>query len=415
MMRFYSTKNNNIPVVDWPKVLGRKGGTLTPYRLTSQIIKEGNPITAAEVNRVLSFTQIQITQQRLEELLNRSRLEFTNLDSNTIKSDYFLKNIGTYRGVVQIPGVYIWTYLPTGDKYVGSSSKLAQRLIGYFNCSHKDTGKLIPLIKKEGVNAFNLQVIPIADNYTKYQEQCLEQYFLLHPEFTLNTLRISNSITGGRAKPLYMYTKDFSRLIYSSGIQEDFIFKLGIHHTIFSKSIKTGETYLDKYIFTDYPVLDAIENELSLTEVLSLLSQDRAEAEKAKGRKIILKDMHHENDIKEFDSIRGCVRYLNTKAPSSKTTLYRHIESGRPYHGYYCQWAGSETPTMFDKTIQVGVSHISSNLTEIYPSFKEAAKSFSPEYTTSEQTLKDVAEKGLLFNNEYKITVITNPIKEIKE
>ena len=61
--------------------------------------------------------------------------------------------------------------------YVGSSSVLARRLIGYFNNTHKDTGKLIPLIKKEGVNAFNLEVIPLINNYIKNQELSLEQYF----------------------------------------------------------------------------------------------------------------------------------------------------------------------------------------------------------------------------------------------
>jgi hypothetical protein len=37
---------------------------------------------------------------------------------------------------------------------VGSSSTLARRLIGYFNGTHKNTGKLIPLIKSEGIGAF---------------------------------------------------------------------------------------------------------------------------------------------------------------------------------------------------------------------------------------------------------------------
>jgi hypothetical protein len=51
--------------------------------------------------------------------------------------------------------------LSTGDKYAGSSSALARRLIGYFNGTHKNTGKLIPLIKSEGVGALKFQVIPL--------------------------------------------------------------------------------------------------------------------------------------------------------------------------------------------------------------------------------------------------------------
>jgi hypothetical protein len=30
----------------------------------------------------------------------------------------------------------------------------------------------------------------------------------------------------------------------------------------------------------------------------------------------------------------ACIAYLNTIAPSNKTTLYRHINSGKPYQGY---------------------------------------------------------------------------------
>lgn len=149
----------------------------------------------------------------------------------------------------------MWTHLSTGDKYVGSSSTLARRLIGYFNGTHKNTGKLIPLIKSEGVGAFKLQVKPLIESYTVNLELSLEQYFLLHSEFNLNTLKVVNNFSGARAKPLFMYTKYLSELIYSSYIQEDFIFKLRIHHSIFSKSLKTGEYYLDKYIFTDKPLV----------------------------------------------------------------------------------------------------------------------------------------------------------------
>jgi excinuclease UvrABC nuclease subunit len=42
-----------------------------------------------------------------------------------------------------VPGVYIWTHIATGSLYVGSSSTLARRLIGYFKNTHKTTGKLI--------------------------------------------------------------------------------------------------------------------------------------------------------------------------------------------------------------------------------------------------------------------------------
>ena len=210
------------------------------------------------------------------------RIKFSNLDLNTIRSKKFLDSIGTVRGKIQVPGVYIWTHISSGDMYVGSSSVLARRLIGYFNNTHKDTGKLIPLIKKEGVNAFNLEVIPLINNYIKNQELSLEQYFLLHSKFNLNTLRVVNDFSGARSKPLYMYTKDFSKLIYHSHIQEDFIFKLKIHHSIFSNSLKKGRLYLDKYIFSDKPVIGAEESNMSEEEISRILDKDRLKEKNVK-------------------------------------------------------------------------------------------------------------------------------------
>ena len=94
---YYNTKNLSL---DWPKILGKTGFLLPAHRLASKYIKECKEITAEEVNKVLSFTDINISQSMLDKILKRPRLEFFNLSSNTIKSDYFLKNIGTVRGKV---------------------------------------------------------------------------------------------------------------------------------------------------------------------------------------------------------------------------------------------------------------------------------------------------------------------------
>jgi hypothetical protein len=125
---------------------------------------------------------------------------------------------------------------------------------------------------------------------------------LLHSEFNLNTLKVVNDFSGARAKPLFMYTKDFAELIYSSDVQVDFIFKLRIHHTVFSKSLNTGAYYLDKYIFTDKPFVGAKETNMSVTDVCTMLDKDRLEIQKAKGRKVSIKAVG-DNTTKLFDSI----------------------------------------------------------------------------------------------------------------
>nr|QDG01231.1 GIY-YIG endonuclease [Scytalidium sp.] len=399
----------NRPMSSWPSILGREGPISNAYRLATQYVNEGKPITAVEVNKVLAFSGISISQDMLNEILSRPRLNFPNLDSSTIKTDKFLQTIGTVRGKIQVPGVYIWTHLVTGDMYVGSSSKLARRLIGYFNNNHKDTGKLIPLIKKEGVGAFNLQVIPLTESYTANQELCLEQYFLLQPKFNLNTLRVVNDYSGARAIPLYMYTKDLSELIYSSNIQEDFIFKLKIHYSFLSNSLKTGGAYLDKYVFTDKPVVGAKESNMSIEDINLMLDKDRFELQKNKGRKVIIKGIEGNKDTIIFDSVSSCVAFLNNIAPSNKSTLRRHIESGKPYNGYLCQWDTTKSDvnsSIIDKSIEVQVTHVPTDATAIYPSFRKAALSFAPDYITTGPTLKVFAENGKLFKGEFKITIL---------
>jgi hypothetical protein len=99
--RFYSTNEKTMSDLDWPEILGRKGPLLPAHRLANQYIKEGKLITVGKVNKVLAFADIKITQSKLDKILSEPRLEFSNLDSGTIRSDYFLQNIGTVRGKIQ--------------------------------------------------------------------------------------------------------------------------------------------------------------------------------------------------------------------------------------------------------------------------------------------------------------------------
>lgn len=152
--RFHSC---SILLKDWPLIKqSRTGIKDSPYTLAMKYIKAGYIITVLEVNNVLAFLDVVISQDTLDEILSYPRLKFQDLSENTIKTEKFLNTIGTVRNERCKAGVYIWTLISTGDMYVGSSTSLARRLIGYFKGTHVDTGKFIPLLRKEGINAFNL-------------------------------------------------------------------------------------------------------------------------------------------------------------------------------------------------------------------------------------------------------------------
>lgn len=412
---------------NWPLIFNKKseieGNSLSPYQLAMKYLKGVKPITAVEVNSVLAFAGISITQTLLDKILSSPRLKFTNLSQDTLNSPEFLKYIGTIRNEKCPAGVYIWTHIPTGDKYVGSSSSLARRLIGYFKGNHADVGKLIPLIRKEGVGVFTLEVIPLICDYEDKQELCIEQYFLLHPEYNLNRLRVVNDISGSRSKALFMYTKDFSKLMYSSSIQEDFIFKLRIHHSIFTDSLRSGSIYLGKYVFTDQPVEGAMASNLSEKELLAILEMDRLEAKQDEGqrvgRKVTIISINDKTFMKVFNSISECITYLNsnTSLPSvasagetstgkfSKTTLYRYIKSGKPYNGFVCQWTDDKTSHIKDRSIGVEILHIPTGKVDQYPTIRKAALAFDP--VTTGQTIKAYIENGKLFRDEYRISYLS--------
>jgi hypothetical protein len=57
--------------------------------------------------------------------------------------------------------------------------------------------------------------------------------------------------------------------------------------------------------------------------------------------------------------------------------------------------------------VQVSVTHVPTDKTEIFSSFRKAALSFAPKYITTGPTLKTYAENGVLFKGEYRISIIS--------
>jgi len=221
---------------------------------------------------------------------------------------------------------------------------LAFRLNGYINLTHKESGLLIPLLKKEGLKNFSLQVFPFRDNYIKGSEIVLEQYYLLNPSFTLNTIRIANNPSGSNAKSLYMYNRDMSILYYSSVQQIDFIRKFNIHHTTFTKHLNNGTYYLGKYLFLRETVLTAKVKDMSDSDLALMLEKDRVKFNKNKpinslSKPVLLTNVKDPNNSITLSSLGKCVEYFQSKGLSAhQTTLVRQINSGKAYHGYICKF-----------------------------------------------------------------------------
>lgn len=185
---------------------------------------------------------------------------------------------------------------------------------------------------------------------------------------------------------------------------------MGISHSTFNKSLPTNIPYLGKYIFSENPIVGIKESNKSLQDVKAMLDKDRLAVQTAKSRKVFVRSVNNIKDEKVFNSISECVTYLNTVAPSNKTTLYRHINSGKPYQGFICEYKGTTRKPLADSSVSVSITYVPTGESKTYSSFRKAALSFLPDHKISGSTLKVYSENGNLLKGKYKINVF-NQIK----
>ena len=341
-------ERNNKPKFDkkWKEILGRSGPNKHSHVLAFEQLNSSKVVTANKINEILAYCNITTTDEKLKDLLNTPSFVLTDLNRKIIIKEILKEKLGLPHSKQRVPGVYIFTHQTTGRKYVGSSSELALRLNGYINLTHRESGLLIPLLKKENLKNFSLQVFPFSShNYIKGSEIVLEQYYLLDPSFTLNTIKVANNPSGSNARSLYMYNRDMTILYYNSTQQIDFIRKFNIHHTTFTKHLNNGTYYLGKYLFLREPVLTAKVKDMSDSDLALMLSKDRIKFNKNKplnslSKPVILIDENNLNNTIMLPSLGKCVEYFQNKGLSaSQVTLVKHINSGKAYNGYICKFA----------------------------------------------------------------------------
>jgi len=338
-------KNNKFKLDNrWKEILGRTGPNKHSHILAIELINSGEAVTAKKINEILAYRSLETADQELKSLINTPSFTLTNLNEKSRTKEIIKDKLGLPNSKERIPGIYIFTHLSTGRKYVGSSSQLAFRLNGYINLSHKESGLLIPLLKKEGLKKFALQVFPFYSNYIKGSEIVLEQYYLLDPSFTLNTIRVANNPSGSNSKSLYIYNRDMTILYFFSTQQIDFIRKLNIHHSTFTKHLENGTFYLGKYLFSRVPVLTAKVKDMSYLDLGLMLEKDRVKYNKNKplnssSKAVILTDVNNLENTIVLPSLGKCVEYLQDKGLSaSQVTLVKYINLGKAYKGYLCKF-----------------------------------------------------------------------------
>lgn len=339
----------------------------TPNKTTTAGLrqrKDFKDITADVLNKLLKNQKVYITEAELTRLKAIPGVRF-GLPLNDQTSSAFEGLVGKpqTRGIKA--GAYIFTHIASGAKYVGSSNSLSRRLDQYFSFKHfnlsprtlpglgpkgqKNSGLLIPLIKKEGFEAFNLEVFVIPDDIgLEFQDSnnlnfnfsylFLEQFYLLHEKFNLNTQRIVN-FRVDQGKTVYLYSLDGKVLYYCGYSLNEIKGALGIHYATCTNCIKTGNSYLDFFkISTDY-LNRAEKTKLSLQELLDLIDIKRKEALKksssAKFSKTVIIREDNQEQTLEFPSITMAVKYLNSIGIyADRNQLAKHLDTNKIYKGY---------------------------------------------------------------------------------
>jgi len=334
----FKEKNN------WKTILGRKGELKHPYKLVSDYLKNGEQVTVEILNKILSYCNVSLTEEQFTKLMNFPKFRIDMKDIKEANKE-IKKLVGLPSSKIQVSGIYIFTHLINGSKYVGSSSQLAIRLRSYINNKNRNIGLFIPFLRKEGINSFSLDIIPVINNWDFRGELVLEQYYLLNSAFNLNRIKVVNNPSGSHSKGLYMYNRNKTILYYYSSQQKDFINNFNIHYITFNKHLKNNTYYLGKYSFSRELVLTAKDTNISILDLALKLQKDRIIFNKNKpidreSRAIILTSIKDPKNIKILYGFRSCINYLSKEKgyPSTRETLIKYINNGKPYKGYICKY-----------------------------------------------------------------------------
>lgn len=342
---YYSGQLKGLSRFESNLTINRERIEYRPNFLALEHINSGNLTTSEVINSVLLNQKVSISQEKLDVLLS---LPSVNFDLPITDQTYpaLLALIGKPGSKRSKAGIYIFSHKHSDKKYVGSSNDLARRFKQYFEknvlFNNKDTGILLPMLEKEELKAFTLDVTVIPSSYPKYSHCFLEQYYLLDKNFNLNTHKIVN-FRVNQWFNIYLYDKDCKILYYSSNSLNAFCADLGIHHSSYKKHIANNSLYLDYFTISNNLIAEAAPaglTELGLRELID------------ERRKISLNKLHlsYGKYIEVLDSDTNSSKIYEssykvaTRFGFSRSSLRNYIASGKVYKNRYIfKYANSKT------------------------------------------------------------------------
>jgi hypothetical protein len=238
-----------------------------PENLALEHINSGNTTTSTVINNILSNQKVTITEKKLVELLSVKGVEF-DLPITKETEASFTATVGKSKHSRGFAGIYIFTHIASGSKYVGSSNLLARRMDYYFKDNLPQVGLFFPLLTRDGLSAFKLKIYKLDKHqFQDIDALFLEQYHLLDKKYEINTLRVVN-FGPSLGKPIYIYDISATTLYYHAQSRISLKRKLGIAPSSCAKYVDTKIPYLGLFILLSFPILTADPSNLSEAEFL---------------------------------------------------------------------------------------------------------------------------------------------------
>ena len=337
-----------------------------PESLALDHINSNKPTTSSVINKILLNQNISTTDSKLEELLKVKGVEL-DLPIITPEAKNLLSELtgkSKYKGFF---GVYMFIHKNTINKYVGSSNLLRRRLDYYFKSLEPQsidlsyTGKFLPFLKKEGLNAFKLVIFKLDSNKFNVKDALiLEQYYLLNKEFNLNTLRVVNA-GSSKGESIYIYDLSCKILYYQSSSKIELKRVLKIHPETTVKYLDSKIPYLNKFLLLSFPIPDISFSNISTEKLLDIMQEERKKIYTLGTRRsisVILEIKEGNTKVAKdswgktlnFESLTSCIEYLkNIGLHIKRDTLSKYIQTEKEFYKFLCKYSNKNLPDNFEE------------------------------------------------------------------
>jgi group I intron endonuclease len=202
-------------------------------------------------------------------------------------------------------GIYQWTHILSGKKYVGSAIELSKRLNNYYSISYmssksKSRSYIYSAILKHGYENFSVSILEYMDISNKLGDEAKKTLILEREQHFLDLL-----------EPEYNILKKAGNSLGYKHSEETLIKISGENHHMLGKTHTAGSK--------------------------AKMSKPKSEETKAKmsiskgGGTIYVYNLDKSSLVNTFPSARNAAKYFNV----GKDTILRNIKSGKLFKGEY--------------------------------------------------------------------------------